>query len=270
VDIVEPTKLRAEEVGTLWRYWRDSQRTNERPIYFIEALPKDVRRHEDGVMWPKGKSKSKVSSKKDKGKGRGKGKGKEKYVEPDDSSETSSDEEFEGLFGGSSEDDDDDDEENDGDEGNAGREVAKWGPPSGMQKNRPQVHIVTQIGQPGGSGLSDAAKQGLGKSSAKPRAGEVAKVKKGKKGKKNVMEPIIEHEEDGPADVEMQDVDDSAEVHPGSPAACESDPEYRYSYLQKLSTNVEYRELLDMMDKEKVRLCCVSLLIKYYQYIIII
>jgi hypothetical protein len=165
VDIVEPTKLRTEEVGTLWRYWRDSQRTNERPIYFIEALPKDVWRHEDGVMWPKGKSKSEVSSKKDKGKG------KAKYVEPDNSSETSSDEEFEGLFGGSSEDDDDDNEENDGDEGNAGREVVKRGPPSGVQKNLPQVHIVMQIGQPGGSGLSDAAKQVLCKTSCR-RGGE--------------------------------------------------------------------------------------------------
>ena len=124
MDIVEPTKLCSEEVATLWHYWRDSQRTNERPIYFIEALPKDVRRHEDGVRWPKGNSKSKVSSKKDKGKG----KGKAKYVEPDDSSETSYDEEFEGLFGGSYEDDEDDDEENDGDKGNAGCEVAKWGP----------------------------------------------------------------------------------------------------------------------------------------------
>lgn len=253
VDLVEPTKLRADDVATLWRYWRDSQKTNERPIYFIDAIPKDIRRHEEGVRWPKGKSKSKASSKKDKGKG--KGKGKAKYVEPDDSSETSSDEEFEGLFEGSSEDDDDD-EENDGDEGNAGREVVKWGPPSGVQKNRPQVHLVTQIGQPGGSGLSDAAKQGLGKSSAKPRAGEVAKGKKGKKGKKNVLEPIIEYGEDELADVEMQGVDDSAEPHPGSPAACESDPKYRFSYLQKLSNNEDYRALLDMMDKEKVRLCC--------------
>jgi hypothetical protein len=251
LDIVEPTKLRADDVATLWSYWRDSQKTNEQPVYFIEALTKDIKLHREGEKWPKRSSKSKVSGKKDKGKG----KAKAKYVEVDDSSETSSDEEFGELF----EEDDDDDEESDGDEANAGAEAVKWGPPSGASKNRPQVHLVTQVGQPGGSGLSADAKRGLGNSSAKHRGGEMGKSKKGKKGKKgkkNALEAIIEHEEDGSADVKIHGLDGPAEMHPGSPAACESGREHRFSYLQKLSNNGHYRELLDMIDEE-VRLCCV-------------
>ena len=254
MDVVEPTKLRADDVATLWRYWRDSQKTNERPVYFIEALTKDIKAHREGAKWPKRSSKSKVSGKKDKGKG--KGKGKAKYVEVDDSSEPSSDEEFGELFQGLSEDDDDD-EESDGDEANAGAEVVKWGPPSGASKDRPQVHLVTQVGQPGGSGLSADAKRGLGDSSTKHRGEEMGKGKKGKKGTKSTLEPIIEHEEDGSADVEIHGLDGPAELHPGSPAACESDREHRFSYLQKLSNNRHYRELLDMTDEVEVRLCCV-------------
>lgn len=249
MDIVEPTKLRADDVAALWRYWRDSQKTNERPVYFIEALTKDIKAHREGAKWPKRSSKSKVSGKKDKGKG----KGKAKYVEVDDSSEPSSDEEFGELLEGLSEDDDDD-EESDGDKANAGAEVVKWGPPSGASKDRPQVHLVTQVGQPGGSGLSADAKRGLGNSSAKHRGGEMGK---GKKGKKSALEPIMEHEEDGSADVEIHGSDGPAKLHPGSPAACESDREHRFSYLQKLSNNRHYRELLDMTDEVEVRLCCV-------------
>jgi hypothetical protein len=282
VDLVEPTKLRADDVATLWSYWRDSQKVNERPVYFLEAVAKDVRRHGTGGKWPKRKVKSQVSGKKDKGKGKGKGKGK--YVEPDDSTDDSlSEEEFDKILEELSEDDDDDDdddeeEKNDGgeekndssgEEENGSREV-KWGPPSKKEKYRPQVHLVTQLGQPGGSGLSAAAKQGLGTSSAKSGRGKTVKDKKAKTGEKGKLEPLMELEEDGSADFKTRNprtgrplaVDDAemapvetpepAEMHPGSPAACES-PADRLSYLKSLSRNGHYRELLDMVDKSEVR-----------------
>ena len=74
VNFVEPSKLRADDVATLWCYWRESQKTNERPVYFIEAVAKDIRPHGDGGKWPKRKMESKVrvSGKKDKGKGKAK------------------------------------------------------------------------------------------------------------------------------------------------------------------------------------------------------
>ena len=144
VDLVEPTKLCAEGVAILWRHWRNIQKTNQRPLIFIEALPKDIRPHSNDTKWPKRKVKSTGS------KAKGKGKGKAKYVEVDESSdsESSSDDRSEES---SEEESSSEDDENDGRE-NGGREVVKWGPPSGPK------HIRTKEG---GSGLSASAKERL-------------------------------------------------------------------------------------------------------------
>ncbi|HEY4388581.1 MAG TPA: hypothetical protein VGN34_29365, partial [Ktedonobacteraceae bacterium] len=73
-------------VAILWCHWRDIQKTNQRPLIFIEALPKDIRPHSNNTKWPKRKDKSTGS----KAKGKGKGKGKAKYVEVDESSDSES------------------------------------------------------------------------------------------------------------------------------------------------------------------------------------
>jgi hypothetical protein len=229
-------------------------------LTFIEAIPKDIRPHRDGVRWPKKKVKSTVS------KAKGKGKGKAKYAEVDDVLDSQSDDRSEGSSGEASEDEDKDvgeleedkeEEEEHEEEEHGGREVVKWGPPS--SKHRPHVHLHTQKGQPGGSGLSTADKEGL------QRKAKDKKVKK-----KAALEPIAEYEDGGSADADIgkprrsrhlpvDDIDmaapekpEPAEPHPDSPAACKPSPGDRFTYLQKLSTNRDYRELLDMVDREEV------------------
>lgn len=269
MDIVEPTKLRADDVAALWRYWRDSQKINKRPVAFIEALPKDIRRHGDGERWQNKKVKSKVKGKEKANKvgskvnRKKKAKRKVKYVEVDDGSESSSDEHSKESSEESSDEDDSEEDDDDDEEENV-REVVKWGPPRNVKRNRPQVHLVTQEGRPGGSGLSAVDKQGLASSR--------------EKAKKDRREPIDEHEEDGsaeqdpseagmnqrpPADaIEMAapGTPEPAGPHPGSPAACTITPEDRFRYLNQLSTNRYYWELLDMIDQEEVRLCFIIII----------
>lgn len=116
---------------------------------------------------------------------KGKGKRKAKYVEvDDDSSESSSDEEFEGS------DDSSEEEEESG-----GLEVMRWGPSSGL-KGRPQVHLRTQLGELGGSGLSAGTKKAVASTSAKFWQGEGATDKV----KKVMLRPILEDETNGSAD----------------------------------------------------------------------
>jgi hypothetical protein len=116
-------------------------------------------------------------------------------VEVDDVSDSQSDDRSEGSSGEASEDEDKDvgeleEEEEDEEEEHGGREVVKWGPPS--SKNRPHVHLHTQKGQPGGSGLSTADKEGLRRK---------AKDKKVKK--KAALELIAEYEDGGSADADI-------------------------------------------------------------------
>lgn len=293
VDIVEPTKLRADDVAALWNHWRESQKTNERPVIFIEALPKDIRGHSDDVRWPRRKVKSKVGAKKGKGKGKAKriesdesssesssdnkaeGKGnsrrKREYVELDD--DPSSREEFEG-YNDSSEDDDDDDK------GEQGVEDIKWGPPSGP-KGRPAIHLHTQLGEPGGSGLSDAAKERMARSTSANfwRAGgdgwkpkitlgtvlrdddddEAWMRKRYRSYGRNAFNDVEMAPPDRPepadtrvhgilasADIQS-DILPPADIHPGSPAACKATAQDRFDYLKRLSGNTHYSKLLDMI-----------------------
>ena len=235
-----------------------------------------------------------------------KGKGKAKHVESDESSsESSSDnkserkhkarrkakyveldddpshEEFEG-YDDSSEDDNDDDKE----EQSGGLEGVKWGPPSGP-KGRPAIHLHTQLGEPGGSGLSARAKERMAKSTSTNfwHAGGA----EGQKPKISLGTPLHDDEiwmnklfGDGDrkstsGDVEMAPPDrlkpaeraipdifvlaDSssseilapADIHPGSPAACKATARDRFNYLKKLSGNTHYSKLLDLIiDIEEV------------------
>ena len=96
------------------------------------------------------------------------------------------------------------------------------------------------------------------------------KDKKEKRGKKGALEQIIEQEENESADLGIKQswtsranpvsdgemappgTPEPADIHPGSPAACKT-PGDRFSYLQQLSNNQHYRELLDMVDMGEVR-----------------
>jgi hypothetical protein len=161
-------------------------------LVFIEAIPKDIRPHRDGVRWPKKKVKSTVS------KAKGKGKGKAKYVEVDDMSDSQSDDwssgeasEDEDKDVGELEEEEEEEEEEDEEKEHGGRKVVKWGPPS--SKHRPHVHLHMQKGQPGGSGLSTADKEGLQR-----------KAKDKKREKKDALEPIAEYEEGRSADSDIR------------------------------------------------------------------
>lgn len=199
VTLVEPSKLRAEDVTKLWRHWRGRQKDDIRPVVFAEALAKDIRPHTDDGLWPrnKGKSKARVKGQREaKGKGNAKGKGKARYVEVDDSPESSSDE---SSSDESSEESSEESSSSSSEEGeiedlvdDAGEPITTgWGP-AGVHAKRPKVQIITQAGS---SGLSPRSKQALLSSSAKFWKGG----KGGKKGKKAALWPITELEDVGSA-----------------------------------------------------------------------
>lgn len=271
VTLVEPSKLRAEDVTKLWQHWRGRQKDGVRAVVFAEALAKDIRPHGDDAGWPskKGKSKAQVKAKRaEKGKGRAKGKGKAKYVEVDDSSESSSDDSSNESSSESSESSSEEGEVEDTEDDEGEPIKTGWGP-AGVPAKRPKVQLITQAG---GSGLSHRAKQAL-----RPPSAEFSKGRKGgKTNSKSALQPIAEYEHDVPAednsDVEHgasadrtsretregsqfipSDVEMAApEIHPGSPAACNVVPEDRFSYLKNLSTNHHYRDLLEMIERDEV------------------
>lgn len=272
VTLVEPSKLRAEDVTKLWQHWRGRQKDGVRAVVFAEALAKDIRPHGDDAGWPrkKGKSKAQIKGKRaEKGKGSAKGKGKAKYVEVDDSSESSSDDSSnESSSSESSESSSEEGEVEDAEDYEGEPIKTGWGP-ARVPAKRPKVQLITQAG---GSGLSHREKGAL-----RPLPAEFPTGRKGgKKNSKNALQPIPEYEhavsaennsdvEQGasaerisqkrragsqfiPGDVEMA----APEMHPGSPAACNVVPEDRFSYLKNLSTNHHYRDLLNMIQKDEV------------------
>jgi len=56
-------------------------------------------------------------------------------------------------------------------------------------KDHPQVHLVTQVGQPRCSGLSADAKRGLGNSCCKTSGRRDGERQEGEEGKKSALEP---------------------------------------------------------------------------------
>jgi hypothetical protein len=184
VTLVEPSKLRAEDVTKLWQHWRGRQKDGVRAVVFAEALAKDIRPHGDDGGWPrkKGKSKAQVKGKRaEKGKGSAKGKGKAKYVEVDDSSESSSDDSSNESSSSSS-------SESSSEEGEVEDVPIKtgWGP-AGVPAKCPKVQLITQAG---GSGLSHRAKGALRPLPAELPIGRTG----GKKNSKNALQPITEYE----------------------------------------------------------------------------
>lgn len=286
VSLVEPTKLRAEELTQLWIHWRNTQKQGGYPLLFKEALEKDKRPHGGGG----------AKEKKTKGKGKGKaavrikGKGKSRYVEIDKSSSESSDESSD-----SDEEDKEDESDDSESEDNEPPPKTTWGP-AGLP---PKGKKGRGIGEAGSSGLSVQAKNTpstFWASNKKKRqmspllemSGDEALRRKKRKSRGAKGGPSYDSH---PSDRDSEDAvlenlvpsdpvqpsspafDKAAGAHPARPALDEAadahlaspaskvQAEDRLIYLKGLSSNKHYRDLVEMIDNEKV--CYFSIIFRY-------